>query len=344
MDYTLDQFMLLRPKERNQLLFDHSRATAFFEKIGEEMTERLRWYASHYDVCYQYFFTGRRHYIGHKNNRVCRFCQKAQPDVTFKKTAHAIPHFIGNNSLFSYEECDSCNELFSKYEDSFAKYIGLGRTLSGIKGKTKVPSYKSPSELSRIDRNSQRFRIFDNISDPIVDLDLESKSLKITEVVQPYSPIFVYKSLVKVGLSVMDSETLSKCKETICWVKDSSDTRYLDLGHLKGIQGFCPGENPFKAPAVFLIKRKDTPSENVPGLMLVLAFANYFFQIVIPGYIEDSILYGKTVTFQPFPLPFSKEISETTKYSIVDFSSCMTVAKSTRTHTMCFDGFIGPLP
>lgn len=344
MVYTLDQFMLLPPMERTRLLLSYTQAASYFEEIGEGMTERLLWYEKNYDICYSYWDAGRRSYIGQKNNRVCRFCQKKKPEVTFNKDAHAIPHFLGNNSLFSYEECDCCNEIFSKLEDSFAKHIGLGRTLSGIKGKTKIPSYKSPSQRSRIDRDTQHFKIFDNISDPIVDLDLENKSLKIKETIQPYIPIFVYKALVKIALSVMDSQTLLKCSATIDWVKNLNDNRFLNLGHLKGFQGFLPGENPFKKVAVFLVKRKESPKEEVPGLMLILVTANYFFQIVIPGYVDDSALCEKTVTLHPFPLPFPKELSANMKYGVIDFSSCEIMEKTTRTHTMRFDGFEGPLP
>ena len=250
--------------------------------------------------------------------------------------AHAIPHFLGNNSLFSYDECDSCNTIFSKLEDSFAKFFYLGRTLSGIKGKNKIPTYNSPSKLSRIERSSQHLTIVDNINDPIVSCDIKNKSFKIKEVKQSHFPIYVYKSLVKIGLSVMDSNNPSKCKATIDWIKDINDNSFLGLGYLKGFMAFCPGDNPFEI-AVSLVKRKENPNEDVPGLMLALGAANHFFQIVIPGYVDDSILDGKTVTFLPYPLLFPKDVSAKIQYKILDLSISEKVAKSTETHTVHFD-------
>ncbi len=53
--------------------------------------------------------------------RTCRFCGKSEPEATFKKVAHAIPHFIGNRTLKSEYECDDCNgKVFSPMESQFS--------------------------------------------------------------------------------------------------------------------------------------------------------------------------------------------------------------------------------
>lgn len=65
-------------------------------------------------------------FLGDKNNQVCRFCGRKKGEVTFKKEAHALSNLIGNNRLFSYYECDDCNEnRFSKYESEFSNYMNL---------------------------------------------------------------------------------------------------------------------------------------------------------------------------------------------------------------------------
>jgi hypothetical protein len=341
MQFSLEEFLLLPPKDRNRLLLEHMLVADIYKHLGENMAATLRWYESNYDTCFSYWDKkdGRKEYIESQNEKVCRFCGMSPPDVSFKKNAHAISNFLGNNTLFSHEECDVCNEIFSKIEDSFSKYIGLGRTLSGIRGKNKIPSYKSFSKLSRIDRNHKGFKIFDNVTDSITAVDTETQTLSIKEDVQPYVPIYIYKTLVKIALSVMDKESLSRCKDAVEWVKNLTDNRFLGLGHLKAIQAFCPGDNPFKTVAIFLLKRRENPGEPVPAFMLVLVTANYFFQIVIPGCLDDHILDKLTITFSPFPLPWAKEVTDKVKYYIVDFSSPEIVSSFQRTHTLHFDRF-----
>lgn len=53
-------------------------------------------------------------YYGHKENRICRFCGKKEPDVSFSKIAHALPESIGNHVLATYYECDVCNDFFGR--------------------------------------------------------------------------------------------------------------------------------------------------------------------------------------------------------------------------------------
>jgi hypothetical protein len=91
-------------------------------------------------------------YFGRKDNRICRYCGRKAGVVAFRKEAHAIPHFTGNKSLFSHDECDDCNEHFSKtIEDSFAKLILPLRAIAGIAGKTGVPAYRTRDKTARID-------------------------------------------------------------------------------------------------------------------------------------------------------------------------------------------------
>jgi HNH endonuclease len=91
-------------------------------------------------------------FIGQRDHRVCRYCGGEKPEVTFKERAHALPELIGNRWLFALDECDVCNDFFSvALEDHLAKYLGVRRTFSQIRGKTGVPSYKDKDGKSRID-------------------------------------------------------------------------------------------------------------------------------------------------------------------------------------------------
>src|SRR5690606_2268326 len=40
-------------------------------------------------------------WFGTIENRICRFCFRRAPAVTFRNEAHAVPEFLGNKALFS---------------------------------------------------------------------------------------------------------------------------------------------------------------------------------------------------------------------------------------------------
>ncbi|WP_279476738.1 hypothetical protein [Aeromonas veronii] len=60
-------------------------------------------------------------------------------NLFFIKKAHAVPELLGNKFLFSKNECDLCNAIFSKIERDFSFFIGIDRTLYSMKGKKGVP-------------------------------------------------------------------------------------------------------------------------------------------------------------------------------------------------------------
>jgi hypothetical protein len=50
--------------------------------------------------------------VGNRENPRCRFCERSAPQASFSAPRLVIPEFLGNQSLFSYEECDECHALF----------------------------------------------------------------------------------------------------------------------------------------------------------------------------------------------------------------------------------------
>lgn len=75
-----------------------------------------------------------------ENKRICRFCGKSVPSVSFKKIAHAIQDALGNKLLFCYEECDTCNHDLAMVEDQFRILMDFRRSIFRIprKGTTKA--------------------------------------------------------------------------------------------------------------------------------------------------------------------------------------------------------------
>jgi hypothetical protein len=69
----------------------------------------------------------------------CRYCG-AHDQKAFgkKKNAHTFPAGLGNNSLFSLDECITCNGKFSIYEDALIKAVGPFLTLGGVSGRNGI--------------------------------------------------------------------------------------------------------------------------------------------------------------------------------------------------------------
>ena len=49
-----------------------------------------------------------------KAKRKCRFCRESMPTVKFDKDAHTISEGLGNKSIITNDECDTCNETLGK--------------------------------------------------------------------------------------------------------------------------------------------------------------------------------------------------------------------------------------
>ena len=78
-----------------------------------EFYDAVAFYDRHYDIIGNWFLIpGQKIMLGDTQNRVCRFCGKRSPEVTFESEAHAIPEALGNKSIFSAYECDVCNHMF----------------------------------------------------------------------------------------------------------------------------------------------------------------------------------------------------------------------------------------
>ncbi|WP_410170263.1 HNH endonuclease [Agrobacterium tumefaciens] len=68
-----------------------------------------------YDIIGQWLLTpGTKVVLGDSTTRKCRFCDRAEPEVSFKGVAHAIPESLGNKTIESMYECDDCNSLFGR--------------------------------------------------------------------------------------------------------------------------------------------------------------------------------------------------------------------------------------
>jgi hypothetical protein len=234
----------------------------------------------------------------------CRFCDRSEPAVSFRKTAHAIPELIGNKRIISNNECDTCNEKFSKIlEDHLGKYLGLWRTMMQIKSKNGVVSYKAPDGISRIDLRDHGIEIKSFEENPIVITNDEEKTVTIQGFRQPYIPIAVFKCFVKIALSVIPYDLLDYFYDTKNWLLEDSHviSRY-DIQPILTIASSVPGIKPFGDLSIIVFRRKDDELR-VPFMQMVIFFGNLGYQIVVPCKSKDYQLNNQIINIMPFPHP-----------------------------------------
>jgi hypothetical protein len=272
-------------------------------KNTTSIEERLQIFQDNYSILFSSLdIKEQKKYIGQKENKTCRFCKKSEKEVTFRDIAHAIPEAIGNKKIILLEECDECNKFFSEnIEVHFDKLTKPWRNIGQIKGKSKIPSYKTKDKKSRIDIK-EKIEIKERLDSRITTFDDENNTLKITYEIEPYIPSAAYKTLVKMALSVMPEKELIHFQEALAWIREPNHQKSF-MRPLKVMTTFIPGPRPNAEPIVLLLKRK-TDTNKYPYTMFVLAFGNMIYQIVVPS------LYGvderKTVdtTIPKFPSPF----------------------------------------
>lgn len=162
-----------------------------------------------------------------KRQGKCRFCKSIA--TTYDNTAHAIPEFLGNKSIFTLDECDECNSYFGrKIERDLSEFVPPSwfTKLKGKKGYRKT-SVNGGFTLSGEDR-------FLNISCP------KETSLPISKLMtngRSFSPLNVYKAWVKILVAILPEQHLPDFDHVTNWLlsMDGFDKinhkPYLVIGH-----------------------------------------------------------------------------------------------------------------
>ena len=297
-------------------------------------SERLGFFTANYKLIADGIYGfGPKQYIGSKQPpRRCRFCTAANP--TFSTAAHAIPECLGNHQLILHEECDSCNTYFSEVlEDHFDKYTKPFRTLAQIKGKKKIPSYKSRDHATRIDVGSE-VRIATHVDASAVEFDEGAPALTFHLDIEPFIPVAAYKALVKMALSTIDNDAeLAGFTFTIRWIRDP-DHSHAMLSPLRAMVSFVPGPRPNPGVTSMLFRRRDDAREPVPYAIYVLAFGNLIYQVIVPSHLDASSGESRTFEIPFFPSPFEQDWPYgEVKHAVEDLSS-IALSPSTRTLRM----------
>ena len=264
--------------------------------------EAVQFYETNY-TCIGPKFTrqGSKKYLGSKRNRTCRFCGKDKSSTTFKSKAHAIPEFLGNNSIFSNYECDTCNSFFGKgIENDLGNWTKPDRTLCRIRGKRGVPSIKKiGSEQGwRIDYGATGFHIKDYEIEPNFVIDEKRCQLKFQLARDVYTPVAVLKAFVKIGLTLLPPEEIENFQIALSWIQNSVHTSQF-VRKFPVIHTFFPGPMPNTLTDIKIFRRKEFVEE-LPYAFFILGFGNHLYQVFYPCPDLDKALDGKEISIPPF--------------------------------------------
>ena len=206
------------------------------------------------------------------------------------------------------------NKFFSEnLEDHFDKYTKPYRTFARIKGKkNKIPTYKSKNKQTRISVDKEQgIEIFLPLESKV---DVSSNSIIIPLDFEPHIPVAVYKTLVKMALSLIEDEKeVSAFQMTIKWLLEKDHTKHFMLP-LKMQAQFV--ENDILESFVCLFRRKE--GKNVPYAIFIISFGNWLYQIIVPSHLDgESFLY----MIPYFYIPIEKVFVKTVDLSITEKQS-----------------------
>jgi phage FluMu protein Com len=300
--------------------------------LSKEQKEGVAFYDAHYRVVFDSSLNAGRQVKlidpEGEAGRVCRFCGLGKPQVSFGTVAHAVPEFLGNKTLISLNECDACNQLLAKnYEDDLAKWCGPMRTVSQIRGKSGVPTYKNKD--MRIEFGSKGLEI------GVVTEDLESHlkfdgqftfTPPVAATTQPFVPINAAKALIKIACSLCPPKLLGECKPAIDWLVGRARAK---MSMFPVLFAFTPGVMPYGNGRVLLLQRKS--DDKFPLIWCIVATANYRFQFFVPFCLSDAwMMKEKSVqlTFHHFPDGFGDAwLHGKTRFEIFDWSGTEPVVR-----------------
>lgn len=224
------------------------------------------------------------------NPRRCRFCDQGAPSVTFRDVAHAVPESIGNRRLISEYECDACNRFFgSGIENHFGNWSKPYRLIGGRSGKKGIPTLKGGGSSGwRIERMGNRFEIVAGENEGIRPFTTSENHRVVTLDLprDPYVPIDVLKTFVKMALSVMPEGEFAHFRETRDWLMDRKSNG--DFVHMPSAEWLVATSTPADSFAIHLLTRRPEAPERVPYAFLLLSYGVQRFQINIPCPARDN--------------------------------------------------------
>lgn len=256
--------------------------------------------------------------------RVCRFCGKKMPEVSFKHKAHAISEALGNKGLVCLEECDECNKRFNEsIEQDLVQMMAPHLLLHGISGKNGIPTIKGDGITMRLDTSTRSTLGQDTVSFTLRDMLNSRDPQKILNSINKdydiflrYTPQNIYKCLCKYALSLMDSSELKYFQDTIAWINEPvAKHRLPPIWHYSLS---TEGKTWEQTTSMFIMQRKHK-GKTLPYCWAIFIIAGDPYLFIIPFCSLDKYKFvGKTR--QDFFMNGIKNMMKNIQFQPIDMS------------------------
>ena len=284
---------------------------------------------AYYSKCYDFLFgpmilrRGEKFTLGAKKNRICRFCRRGRPDASFKKKAHVIPESLGNKTLFSFYECDECNQFFgNSIENDLGNWSKPHRTFARISGINGVPKLKQsgPDSGWRIEYFANKFHIEQYEEKPVFNIDKDRRRVSFRLHRDVFTPVAVLKAFVKIGLTLLPTKELPNFNEALEWIRCPDHNKGL-VREFPIFRTFRPGPQPNDLVSIMLFRRKASVN-NVLYAFIVLTYGNEMFQIFLPCPMQDLFVSCNALSIPVFPPPSGSDFAEVAKPRVEKLDLC----------------------
>jgi uncharacterized protein YlaI len=271
----------------------------------------------------------------------CRFCDKIEPEVLFNEITHIIPQLLNRAKPISTFECDDCNQYFSKFESDFGHYSLIDRVVQGHKKKQGSPKYKTKfgSRISILkDTTGLDNKMQEKIKELYPDnnvtimqflmedgengMNITESKVEITFDVKPYRPINIFRTLLKIGLSLVREDEINqysfakKCLLSKHEIEKKDENSAEEISMI--LYELSSNRNFFQVPIVYLFRKRLQQSDNLPNKIMVLFFGGSVYQIAICSDKNIQDFYQLTTFNIPiyslYFNPFPKQTSENIKF------------------------------
>ncbi len=163
-------------------------------------------------------------FVGSRSSpQKCKFCGKQEPSVTFRKVSHIVPAAFGNRTLFSHEECDTCNEhVGSPLESDLASLFSLERALARKRTRSGGMKLRHQNRENYIESGSSSddVRISLVADEPEISVHLVGeREAELTVELPPHRPVNAIKALARMALFVMPDCNEPALRHALQWVR-----------------------------------------------------------------------------------------------------------------------------
>lgn len=249
-----------------------------------------------------------------KEKRICKYCKRKMPDVTFKEKAHAIPEGLGNKVIISTEECDECNHRFSEtIENDIIKFLQIFRVLYGKGGKNGKLELKFKNNIKMKYVDNIATVNSNNLNNTVIIIDSSGKN-KVQngnayiplEFCEKINFMNIYRCLVKFAIAVLPFETINHLSKTIDWINNvKNDASKLDL---PVVASFLDNRCFYDQPTLLIYERKDDDFL-LPHLYCEFRTCFFAFVYIIPFSDKDKLDFSIKGNFEKF-WEFNKHYSQ----------------------------------